>query len=53
VGGSRWVGEKSFKSKKKKRNWVWGGENIKLPKKTEIRAEKGAKKKSQPGMAQG
>jgi hypothetical protein len=39
-------GGKSFKSKKKKRtNWVPGGEKLKLQKKTEIRAEKGQRKK--------
>jgi hypothetical protein len=47
------VGRKSLNSKKK-RNWVGGGrEKIKLPKKTEIRAGKGQRKKCQPGMAQG
>jgi hypothetical protein len=35
MGGSRWVGRKSFKSKTKKRNWVGGL----------IRAEKGQTKK--------
>jgi hypothetical protein len=34
------VGGKSFKSKKKKRNWVGGGQKIKFPqKKTEIRGK--------------
>ncbi len=55
VGG----GEKiKFQKKKKKirgkKKWEGGGEKIKLQKKTEIRAEKGQrKKKGQPGMAQG
>jgi len=59
VGDSRWVGGKSFKSKKN-RNWVGGGEKkklrsgekktgkpgekIKVQKKTEIRPEKGQTK---------
>jgi hypothetical protein len=30
------VGGKSFKSKKKKKNWVGAGEKIKLQQKTEI-----------------
>jgi len=51
MGGSRWVGGKSFKSKEKK-NWVRGGEKIKFPKKKGLRKGK-QKKKSEPGMAQG
>jgi hypothetical protein len=39
------VGGKSFKSKRKRINRVGGGEKIKLQKKTEIRAEKGQRKK--------
>jgi hypothetical protein len=42
------VGGKSFKSKKRRRrrNWVGGGEKLKFQKKqTEIRAEKGQRKK--------
>jgi hypothetical protein len=48
VGGSRWVGRKSFKSKTEKRNWVGGWEKIKFQKKkTEIRGwERANKKKS-------
>jgi len=48
VGGSGWVGRKSFKSKTKKRNWVGGWEKIKFQKKkTEIRGwERANKKKS-------
>jgi hypothetical protein len=49
----RWVGGKSFESKKNKRNWVGGREKIKLQKKTEIRAEKGQRKKNQPQMTRG
>jgi hypothetical protein len=53
VGGSRWVGGKSFKSNKKG-NWVRGGEKIKFQK-TNLRSglRKGKEKKSQPGMEQG
>jgi hypothetical protein len=50
VGGSGW---EKFQKQKKNRNRVGGGEKIKLQKKTEIRAEKGQTKKSEPGMAQG
>jgi len=37
---------------KKKTGWG-GGEKIKFQKKTEIRADQGKQKKSEPGMAQG
>jgi hypothetical protein len=37
----------------KKKNWEGGGEKLRLQEKTEIRAEKGQRKKIQPGMAQG
>ncbi len=37
----------------KAKNRVVGREKIKLQKKPEITAEKGQRKKSQPGMAQG
>jgi len=40
VGGSRWVSGKSFKSKKKKRNWVRGGKKIKFQKKKQRSGEK-------------
>jgi len=58
VGG--WVGKVSKAKKKKKeknrRNWVGGGEKIKVQKRAEIRADHGrerANKRIQPGMAQG
>ncbi len=38
MGGSRWVGGKSFKSKNNKEIEWGGGEKIKLQKKTKIRA---------------
>jgi hypothetical protein len=38
---------------KKKRNWVWGREKIKLQKKLRSGLRKVQRKKSQPGMAQG
>ncbi len=49
VGG--WVGKVS--KAKKKRNWVWGREKIKLQKKLRSGLRKVQRKKSQPGMAQG
>jgi hypothetical protein len=46
VGGSRWIGGKSFKTQKKKKKKLGGGwGEIKVAKKTEIRAGKGQRKK--------
>jgi hypothetical protein len=42
-----------LKIKFREKNWEGGREKIKLQKETEFRAEKGQRKKNQPGMAYG
>jgi len=53
VGGGEKIKFQKKKQRSGKKNWEGGGEKIKLQRKIEIRAEKGANKKTQPGMAQG